>query len=116
MQVAIDRPARSYKPPLRNCPDAYGVHGRLQDRHALNWALPVLGHGSGGDCAVKIGHSSGRGWNDHAAIVIEHEKAKTRRQIAVPAFSIDGADQLRQGYLAFRCDLLESLPERNFET
>ncbi len=49
----------------------------MQDRNALNRALPALRNRAGARGGSKIGLSIRRGWTDFAAIVIEDEKAKT---------------------------------------
>src|SRR5712672_1170368 len=52
---------------------------------------------------------------DHRAIMIEHEQANGRRQIAGRAPGIDGGNHFGQGDVALRRDLLESLPKCIFE-
>src|SRR5262249_40850218 len=52
----------------------------------------------------------------HRAIVIEYEQANRRRQVGVEASGIDQGDQFGHGDLAIRRDLLQSVPERLFQS
>src|SRR5438105_9092347 len=49
------------------------------------------------------------------AVVVEHEQANPRRQIAVAAVLVDRGDQLGQRHVAAARDLLQRNPERIFE-
>src|SRR5450759_4176744 len=53
---------------------------------------------------------------DLCAIVVEHEQADRRRQIAMAAIGVDRGHQIGQRYLAAAGDFLQALPERVFQT